>query len=115
MPLVVHDTNFIDLTTGGMVWVRRLRIKANTPVAMTVTPYWDGTAGTIRSVAASYANKVYTYEIPLGRNDNGRTGRVTVETSEPSQVYWIELEYNDSGKTKQKRISLVPQDERVSA
>jgi hypothetical protein len=114
-PQVVHDTNYIDLTTGGMVWVRRIRIKANTPVLMTVTPYWDGTAGTVRTVAATYVNKVWTYEVPLGRDDKGRTARVTVETTLPSQVYWIEFEYNDSGKTKQKRISLVPQDERVNA
>lgn len=116
LPLVVHDTNFIDLTTGGMVWVRRLRIKANSPGSMTVTPYWDGTAGTARTVTVgTYADKVYTFEVPLGRDDKGRTGRVTIETSSPSQVYWVEFEYNDSGKTKQKRISLVPQDERISA
>ncbi len=115
MPQVVHDTNYIDLTTGGMVWVRRIRIKANTPGAMTVTPYWDGTPATIRTVAATYANKVWTYEVPLGRDDHGKTARVTVETTLPSQVYWVEFEYNDSGKTKQKRISLIPQDDRVTA
>lgn len=116
LPLVVHDTNFIDLTTGGMVWVRRLRIKANSPVDLTVTPYWDGAAGTARTVSVgNYANKVYAYEVGLGRGDWGKTARVTVETSQPSQVYWIEVEFNESGKTKQKRISLVPQDDRVNA
>jgi hypothetical protein len=110
MPLVVHDTNFVDLTTGGMVWVRRIRVKANSPGDMTLTPYYDGSAGTVRTISVgSYADKVYTFETNLGRDDKGRTARATIETSAPSQVYWVEFEYNDSGKVKQKRISLVPQ------
>lgn len=110
MPLVVHDTNYVDLTTGGMAWVRRIRVKANSPVDMTLMPYYDGSAGTARTISVgAYANKVYTFEVPLGRDDKGRTARFTVETSSPSQVYWVEAEFNDSGKVKQKRISLVPQ------
>lgn len=110
LPQVYHDTGYVDLSTDGLRWVRRLRIKARTPVSLTVTPYWDGTAGTARTASvATYAGKTYVYEVPLGREDKGRTGRVVITSSSPSSVYWVEWVWSGSGKQVQKRVSLTPE------
>jgi hypothetical protein len=105
--LKFHDTGFVPLT-DTMAWVRKVRINARASGNITVTPYWDGTVGTARTVTA-YPNKEYVYVLPLGREDKGSTVRVTLETSDASEIYWVEFEYNESGKTRQKRISMIPE------
>lgn len=104
LPHLIHDTGFIDLS-DVFAFVRRIRVKARTPVNLTVAPYWDGTAATSRTIT-SRGNTDQIYEVPLGRDDKGATARALITSSVPSHIYWVEFEYNESGKTKQKRISM---------
>lgn len=103
-PLVLHDTGFIDLSPDILKWVRRIRVKAKSNVNMTLTPYWDGTAGTARSITAT-VGKPTVYEVPLGREDKGKVARVVVTGSSPFHVYWVEFVFNGTGKQWQKRFS----------
>ncbi len=107
LPLIRHDTGNIDLSADSMKWVKELRIKAKTLGTMTVTPYWDGAPGTVRTIAAG-AYQGYVYVLPLGREDRGRLGRVIVTTAQPSMVYWIQFRFNGTGRPLEKTISLVP-------
>ncbi len=103
MPYVLHDTGFIDLGMQSLSWVRKIRIKARGDVALTVTPYFDGVAYTSTSFTPT-AGVVTVHEIPLGREAKGKQARGVVTSSTPTQIYWIEFEYNNSGKQRQKRI-----------
>ena len=105
LPKIVHDTGFVDLTDTTLAWVRRINIKARAAGNLTITPYWDGTAGTARTVVVT-ANKELVYAVPMGRDDKGTTGRVVITSSDVSYVYWVEFEYNVTGKQRQKRVSL---------
>jgi hypothetical protein len=110
MPMLIHDTGFVDLSTDVLKWVFRIRVKARSTVNMTVTPYWDGTAGTARSVSvAAHVNKPFVFDVPLGREDKGRVARAVITATEPFHVYWVEFQYNGSGKPVHKRISLEPE------
>jgi hypothetical protein len=74
---------------------------------LTVQPYWDGIAGTVRTVPVT-AGKPYIYAVPLGREDKGTTGRVVITSAVPSCVYWIQWELNGSGKQRQKTFVFKP-------
>lgn len=103
--MLVHDTGYVDLTDSTLAWVRRLNVKARSNTTLTVQPYWDGVAGTARSITVESGREV-TYPVMLGREDKGTTSRVVITSSTPSNVYWVEWEFNVSGKQRQKRVSL---------
>lgn len=110
MPLVFHDTGFVDLSRDVLKWVRRIRVKVRSAADFTVASYWDGVAGTSQDVSiAGYASTSTVFTIPMGREDKGRTGRVTLTSSLPFHVYWISFEYNGTGAQNQKRVSLIPE------
>jgi hypothetical protein len=106
MPLLVHDTGFVDLSGDILKWVRRIRVKANSKQngSFTLAPYWDGTAAQVRTIAA-LPGKSTVYEVPLGREDKGKVGRAILTGATPFHVYWIEFEFNGTGKQRQKRYS----------
>ncbi len=108
-PLVLHDTGFVDVSKKDIAWVRRIRVKAKTPGTLTVQPYWDGTAATPRTVLiGGQVNKVGVFEVPLGKEDKGKTARTVITSTLPSQVYWIEYELSGSGKEEEKQFVRVP-------
>ncbi len=104
-PQVVHDTGMIDLSRGDTLkWVAKLRIKARSPVNLQIQPYWDGVAAnahliTVRVGAAT------TYDVPLGRTDRARVGRVVITSTSPSHIYWVEFHFNGSGKPLRKSLA----------
>ena len=103
--MLVHDTGFVDLTDSTLAWVRRLNVKARANETLTVQPYWDGVAGTPRSITVT-AGREITYPVMLGREDKGTTARCIITSTTPSNVYWVEWEFNVSGKIRQKRVQL---------
>jgi hypothetical protein len=104
-PYVLHDTGFIDLGMQTLSDIRRIVVKAKSTVTLTVTPYFDGSAYTSQTVSIPpYSGTPYPFQVPLGREAKGRQARVVVTSSSPSQIYWIELQYSQSGKHLQKRI-----------
>ncbi len=108
-PLLVHDTGFVDLSAGDLVWLRRLWVKATSPVNLIVTPYFDGTAGPSRNlIVGAYANKATVFPVPLGREDKGRSVRIVITSPQPSQVYYVQFEFNASGKQRQKIFTFKP-------
>jgi hypothetical protein len=106
-PLVMHDTGFMDLSAGDLVWIRRIWVKVNTPVNMTVQPYFDGIAGTVRTLMAN-PNRTTVVPVPLGREDKGRSIRIVLTSTLPSQVYFVQVEFNASGKQRQKIYKFQP-------
>lgn len=105
VPLVYHDTGFVDLTDTTLAWCRFFNFKARADGNFTFTPYYDGTAGTARTVTVT-AGKEKVYRVPLGREDKGTTVRGVLTSAAPSNVYWAEWEYNVSGKQRQKRVKV---------
>ncbi len=107
---MIHDTGFVDLSGDILKWVKRIRFKARALGDMTVTPYWDGSAGSGGTVNVStYRGQPTVYELPLSREDRGKVGRVVITTTQPSNVYWVEFIFNGTGKQLQKRITLIPE------
>lgn len=111
MPEVRHDTGPIDLSVDEFKYVRRLRIKARSWTDLQVQPYWDGEAATPRTIPIESADtgQGVVFLVPLGRLDHGRVGRIVITTPQPSFVYWIEMQFNGTGKQNQKRVSLMPE------
>lgn len=105
LPKKIHDTGFVDLTDTTLALIRRINIKARAAANLTVTPYYDGTAGTARTVIVDPDREV-VYPVPLGREDKGTTTRVVITSPQDSYIYWVEFEYNVSGKQRQKRIAM---------
>ena len=111
VPQVIHDTGFVDLSSDVIKWVDRLRIKAKSSVNLTVTPYWDGTAGTARTITVgTYSGRVTEFVVPLGREDKGKIGRVVITSSSPSHVYYVKFQLRGSGqRDNDKMVPLVPE------
>ncbi len=110
MPQVIHDTGPVDLSGDVLKWVRRVRVKAKSPVDLTVQPYWDGVAATTRTMSVGASAGVATvFDVPLGREDKARVGRIVITSASPSHIYWVRFEFNGSGKSRQKTIALLPE------
>lgn len=108
LPKKVHDTGFVDLTDTTLAWIRRINIKARASGTLTLQPYYDGMPGSPRTISVS-ADRERVYSVPLGREDRGTTTQAIITSSDDAYIYWVEFEYNVSGKQRQKRISLVPE------
>ena len=105
IPQVVHDTGFVELTDTTLAWVRRLNIKARAAGNLTVMLYFNGVATTPYTVEVT-ANVEKVYAVPLGREEKGTTSRAVITSTDVSFVYWVEWEYNVSGKQRQRRVEL---------
>lgn len=102
-PLVLYDTGHIDLAGGGeLSWLRRLHVKARSISDLTVTPYYDGVAGTPRTITVN-PGLVIIYPVPFGREDKGTTARFVVTGNSPFLIWWIEAEFGVSGNESQKK------------
>lgn len=104
------DTGYVRIDRQDVTWMRTARVMMTSPANVTVTPYFDDTAGTAYTLAVT-ANKVKVYEIPMGRQEEGGAPRITFATvSSPAtteplgmEVYWVEFFYTPSGNETQKK------------
>ena len=74
---------------------------------ITVQPYWDGTTATARSVEGT--GGVSTFDVPLGRLDHARVGRVVITSPTPSHVYWVRFWLSGTGRPIEKILATTPE------
>lgn len=104
-PKIVWDTGPIDLGIDDLVWIREIKIKANTNANLTVTPYFDDVAKSPYTVTA-VAGKATVYHVPVGREYKGRVPRVRIVTTDNSEwsPYWLEFYFRGTGGRRQKKV-----------
>ena len=100
----VFDSGPIDFSTAGIVFVRSLRLKAQTEVTLTVTPYLDGVAQASKTIA-TVANEAVVYEVPLGREMKATQPRFIIKAPAGStfEPYWLECSYRAAGNMSEKK------------
>ncbi len=106
MRRLVWDTGPIAIPgTANLAWLRQVKLKVNTPVDLTLTPYLDGVAQAPVTVPTGRRRNVATvFEAPLGRGVKAREPRllITASAGNEFQPYWIELYYSTTGNQTQK-------------
>ena len=99
-----YDTGPIDTGTQNLTWIRELRIKVSANAALTVTPYFDGTAMTAYDATSGAGNgKPTILNVPVGRQYKGKVPQVVITSASQFEVYWIELLYRGSGHPAGKK------------
>jgi hypothetical protein len=100
----VFDSGPIDFATRDIVFVRSLRLKAQTEVTLTLTPYLDGVAQATKTVN-SIANEATIYDFPLGREMKAAQPRfvITAPAGQTFEPYWLECTYRASGNMSEKK------------
>ena len=100
----VFDSGSIDFSTAGIVFVRSLRLKAQTEVTLTVTPYLDGVAQSTKTISAS-SPEAKVYEVPLGREMKATQPRfiVSAPAGQTFEPYWLECSYRAAGNMSEKK------------
>jgi hypothetical protein len=101
LPRQVWDLGEIDVGTGDLVWLREIRLKVRAAANLTVTPYFDDTAKTARTVTV-IAGKTVVYSVPFGRENKGRQPRIIVTSASDFIPWWAECIFRASGNVTEK-------------
>jgi hypothetical protein len=101
----VFDSGSIDFPTHAIVFVRSLRLKAQTSVALTMTPFLDGAAQATKTIQPISSEEAI-YDIPLGREMQSAAPRFVFRAPAGStfEPYWLECTYRVAGKLTQKKV-----------
>ena len=100
----VFDSGPIDFQTSDIVLVRSVRLKAQTTVSLTLTPYLDGVAQATKTIAP-ISSDAAVYDIPLGREIKATQPRFVIHapTGSTFEPYWLECIYRAAGNMSQKK------------
>lgn len=100
----VYDSGPVDFKTNQIVYIRQLRLKAQTEVALTVTPYLNGEAQAAKTITP-VCDEATVYTVDFGRELWAEQPRfvITAPTGELFEPYWMELTYRAAGTMSQKR------------
>ena len=98
---VLWDTGEIVGEEWELFWLREIHIKARAPSDLTVTPYFDGTGSTAKTVTVS-ADKTTIYQVKIGRGVKGAVPRVKVTCASAFLPYWMDIIGDTSGMTQQR-------------
>lgn len=102
LPRVAWDTGFIDLGVE-VPWIRRLMVKARATANITANIYFEGEAKVDPLAITVMSNVETEYPLPVGRFCRGRQPRITLTSSEPFELYWIDVYYHGTGQATEKR------------
>jgi len=108
------DTGYVPTGSEDIRWIREIKLLVRSNSDLTVTPWFDDTAFTAKTLTAT-GNKTKIYSLMMGREYKGRQPRLQVETSAAAgaddmgfELYWVEWRERRSGALSQKPVARWP-------